>query len=78
MKRKEEKRKGNRIKERVKSEKLKVVQLSNTFSKRKSIAVKLEEEGKVCNWVPSWVPIIVVSSALIKNMMPWFNRIEVT
>jgi len=49
MKRKEEKRKGNRIKERVKSEKLKVVQLSNTFSKRKSIAVKLEEEGKVCN-----------------------------
>ena len=49
MKRKEEKRKGNRIKERLKSEKLKVVQLSNTFSKRKSIAVKLEEEGKVCN-----------------------------
>ena len=49
MKRKEKKRKGNRIKERVKSEKLKVVQLSNAFSFRESIAVKLEKESKVCN-----------------------------
>ena len=70
MKWNEKKRKGNRIKKRVKSEKLKVVQLSNTFFERESIAVKLKEEGKVCNWVPSWVLIIVISSTLIKNIMP--------
>ena len=49
MKRKEEKRKENRIQEGVKSEKLKIVQLSNAFSERESITVKLKEEGKVHN-----------------------------
>ena len=49
MKRNEKERKGNRIKEKVKSEKLKTVRLSNAFSERESIAVKLEEEGKMHN-----------------------------
>ena len=48
-KRKGKERKGNRIKEKVKSEKLKTVRLSNAFSERESIAVKLEEEGKMHN-----------------------------
>ena len=45
----EKKRKENRIQEGVKSEKLKIVQLSNAFSFKESIAVKLKEEGKVHN-----------------------------
>jgi len=70
--------KEKKIKENSNQKKLIVDRLSNAFSEEESIIVKLKKESKMHNWVSSQVPIIVVSSTLIKNVTSWFNRIDAT
>ena len=42
-----------------------MIQLSNTFSKRKSISIKFQEESEVCYCIPSGIPL---NSSCGKNL----------
>jgi len=37
--------------------------------------VKFQKEDEVTYWISSQIPIFVVSSILMKNMMPSFDRV---
>jgi len=47
--------------------------LSDAFSFGESITVELKEKSKISYGVPSWIPIVVISFAFMKNVSPCFN-----
>jgi len=68
-----------KIKERKKekiTEKVNIIQLSDTISKRESIVIQFQEGCKVSDYVISWIPIIVVSPIFIENMIMSFDWIQ--
>ena len=78
-KEKEKKKKEKKEREKKRNQNnLKVVQLCNIISKRECTTVKFKEEHKMHNIIPFWIPILVVSFAIIKNMLPCLNRIFIT
>ena len=49
---------------------------SNVFSKWKSTTVKLLKESKRTYFIPSWIPILIISFTIIEDMMPSFDGIS--
>ena len=80
---KEKKEKKNRRK-RKKDKKTNVITITQAkatllyaaFSKREYILVKLQKKHKVTNDISLWIPIIVESSILIKNIVFCLNQIN--
>ena len=72
----EKRKKKKKIKERKKrkiTEKANTIRLSNTISKRESIAIKFQEGCKVSDCVTFWVPIIVIFPIFVENVMMSFD-----
>ena len=52
--------------------------LYNGIFKHKCPTVKLQKKNEVTNHVFSWIPILVIPSVLMKDILPRFNRIIAT
>jgi len=52
--------------------------LSDGTFKQKHPTVKFQKEDKVIYWISSQILTFVISSTLIKNMMPSFDGIVIT
>ena len=66
-----------RKKKKEKGKDIALTQLSNTFTKRKHIAVKLWKKSEICYWLPIWVPIVIELFTLMKDIIPQLNRIKI-
>ena len=69
------KKKGKRKKEKKAMKDNILSILSNVFSFGESITVKSQEQSEMSQYIPSWIPVIVISSILMKYMSSCFDRV---
>ena len=71
------KKKGKREKRKKKAMKDNILSiLSNAFSFGERITVKFQEQSEMSQYIPSWIPVIVISFALVEYMSSCFNQIN--